>query len=66
MVTNCLPTGQNLKERMGISDGICATRGAKVEDVMHIFKQCQVIKTLAFAISWGCHLNAWSIADIKT
>lgn len=66
MVTNSLPTGQNLKERMGIGDRNCAMCGAKVEDAMHIFKQCQVIRVLAFATFWGCCLDSWSIANMKT
>lgn len=66
MATNSFPIGQNLKEWMGIGDRTYAMCGVEVEDAMHIFKHCQVIRALVFTTSWDCRIDAWFVADMRT
>lgn len=36
------------------------------ENGMHIFKNCQAIRALAFATHWGCRLDAWEFEDMRS
>lgn len=53
LMVNVLPSRNLLSSRMGLQDFSCQTCGGEMEDYLHIFKECQLAKILAFASRWG-------------
>lgn len=35
-----------------IGEGVCKSCGTDVENVLHVFRDCQLIKVIAFGSSW--------------
>lgn len=50
---------ESVAQSILIDDRSCVICGAKVESYFHLLKECQCVRTLAFASKWGCALENW-------
>ncbi|KAF3434402.1 hypothetical protein FNV43_RR25505 [Rhamnella rubrinervis] len=59
MLAGVLLTRTAIVERTGIGEPSCYFCGADAETNLHVFKNCQLGRLLAFGSRWGCRLDLW-------
>lgn len=54
---NVIPSHSLLASRIGLQDCSCPVCGEEMENLFHIFKNCQPVKILAFSSQWGLSID---------
>lgn len=62
---NVIPTREITVRMTGIGDLHCPIYGAEVETLLHLFRDCQGIKAIAFASNWGFKVEEWAVNSIS-
>lgn len=65
VANNILLTNEVLEKRTGEMDSICCICGEHEETLMHILKDCQTIRLLAFRSKWGLRLDKWNVENLE-
>lgn len=53
-----------LADRLGTTEKVCTLCGDEDESSMHLFKNCQAVRALAFG-SWGLRMDNWNVNCIS-
>ncbi|KAF3434515.1 hypothetical protein FNV43_RR21600 [Rhamnella rubrinervis] len=52
-----LPTREAIGARVGLTDQSCPVCGMETESGVHVFKNCNLIRHIAFGSKWGCRID---------
>ena len=56
---------QLIYSRTRIGEVNCHLCGEEEESALHLFKNCEAVKSMAFGGLWGCRLEVWQISSIS-
>lgn len=58
LLAGSIPTREVLSRRFDIGDTCCVLYGVVAKSCLHLFKECNGIRALAFGSKWGCTLDS--------
>lgn len=64
ILSNVMPAKEVLIEKFAEGDISFVVCGEGMENIFHLFKECNDFRVLAFSCNWGSRTNAWPISSI--
>lgn len=65
VLVGVLPTRYRLTNLLGTGEALCPVCQKAEEIELHLFKECEITKLIAFGSMWNCNLKAWEVSLIK-
>lgn len=64
ILSNVMPIKLLISTHLRGGDRCCVLCGSKEESTMHLFRDCQAVRALAFGSAWGCKFDVWKNLSI--
>lgn len=65
VANNILPAREVLRKRFGDMDSTCCVCGEQEKTLIHILKECQATRLLAFGSKWGLRVDKWNVENLE-